>query len=375
VLSPELTDNVLRGLLRTVRYAHGWTSGAGVRVEETEIEREGVRIPATLLLPARGKGPFPGWIAMGGITRMGRFHPQLVRFGNALASSGAAVLLPEIPEWQKLEVPPSVTGPTLRGAIQTLGIHPEVLPGKVGLIGFSFGAPQVAIAAAREELADHVAGIVLFGGYCCLDRTLLFGLTGDHEWEGVDYSLTPDPYGRWVVASNYLADIPGCEDAHDVAAALRCLATATSDQRIPAWEPHHDAMIRDLRLALPKRHQALFDLFATPTTGTRPDRDECADIGLRLADACRRVDPLLEPAPDLAKVHLPTQLIHGRGDRLIPFTEGMRMVNGLPSTAEKSLTVTGMFAHSATHSPPGLFDKFREGTALFGAVRSLINTV
>ena len=366
---------MLRGMLRTMRYARSWKSGGNVVVHETEIERDGAWVPATLVLPTRQRGPLPGWIALPGVSRMGHSHPQLVRFANALACSGAAVLLPEVPEWRRLHVSPRATAPTIRGCIDLLRNRHDVHPGKIGLIGFSFGAPQVAIAAAREDLADHIAGIVLFGGYCDLERTLRCQLTGDHEWQGIRYALSPDPFGRWVVASNYLTDVPGHEDAGDVAAALRPLAAAASEQRIPAWEPHHDEMIEELRLALPMTRRALFDLFATSTTAERPGHEECLEMATKLARACRRVEPLLEPARDLGRVHLPTRLIHGRGDRLSPFTESLRLMQRLPETARRGVTVTGLFNHTADSSPGSLFERVREGVTFFGALRGLINTV
>lgn len=367
---------MLRGVLRTVRYARSWKVGADVQVQETTIEIEGKPVPATLVLPARRRDPLPGWIAVGGVSRMGRFHPQLVRFASALASSGAAVLVPEIPDWRSLKLRPRVTSPTIRACVKTLADRPEVRRGKLGLIGFSFGAPQVAVATASDDfLADHVAGVVLFGGYCCLERTLICQLTGDHEWEGVNYELIPDPYGRWVVASNYLTDVPGCEDAGDVASALHKLAAAASEQRVPAWALQHDETIEGLRLALPMRRRALFDLFATPTTRGRPGRSECRDMATRLAEACRRVEPLLEPSADLARIRVPTRLIHGRADRLIPFTEGLRLMGGLPETIRKAVTVTGLFSHSADKAPAARSDRVREGMMMFGALRGVINTV
>jgi hypothetical protein len=84
---------------------------------------------------------------------------------------------------------------------------------------------------------------------------------------------------------------------------------------------------------------------------------------------------LLEPTADLARVGLPTRLIHGRGDRLIPFTEGMRMMDGLPQGARAALTVTGLFNHSADSAPVRAVDRVREGIKMVGAIRGMINTV
>src|SRR5690606_13732427 len=88
---------MLKGSLRTLRYARGWRAGTDVVTEETAVRRANVDIPATPLCPAEHRGALPAWIALGGISCMGRTHPQLVRFAKALASSGAAVLIPEIP--------------------------------------------------------------------------------------------------------------------------------------------------------------------------------------------------------------------------------------------------------------------------------------
>jgi pimeloyl-ACP methyl ester carboxylesterase len=366
---------MLRGTLRTIRYIRGWQTGADISVQQVEIEREGTVVPATLLHPAGRDEALPAWVVLGGVSRMGRFHPQLMRFAGALASTGAVVLVPEIPEWRSLKVSPRPALPTIRGCIDLLAKRKEARPGKVGLAGFSFGAPQVAIAAAEEDLADRIAGIVLFGGYCSLERTVICQHTGDHEWEGVRYELNPDPYGRWVMGSLHLTDVAGCEDAGDVCAALHRLAAAASDLRIPAWDPRHDTLIGELRLALPPKRRALFDLFATPTTQTRPERSECLAMARSLAEACRRVEPLLEPGPHLAGVTVPTRLFHGRGDRLMPFTESMRLSQRLPSVAMSGLTVTRLFGHSADQMPHSLLERVREKATFLAALRGVINTV
>lgn len=366
---------MLRDVVRTCRYARSWKTSAEVSVRQIGIDRDGVSVPATLVVPAKARCRLPGWIAIGGVSRRGRFHPQLERFAEALSSTGAAVLVPEIPEWTRLDVSPRVTTPTIRACVDSLNGNPDVVPGRFGVIGFSFGAPGVAIAASRSGVADQIAGIVLFGGYCSLERTLTCQLTGRHEWNGVDRSLAPDPYGRWVVASNHLTAVPECEDAGDVATALRRLAAEASGRRIPAWDPYHDRMIGELRRALPERRRAIFDYFATPTDAVRPSEDECLAMAARLTAACRRVDPLLDPGEILKKICVPTQVIHGRGDRLVPFTEGLRLMSELPSDMRRGATVTSMFNHSADHVPESCVDRLMEGVKLFGALRRMVNTV
>ena len=98
-------------------------------------------------------------------------------------------------------------------------------------------------------------------------------------------------------------------------------------------------------------------------------------MAARLAEACRRLEPLLEPAAHLQDVRVPTRLIHGRGDRLIPFTECLRLVEGLPDESLEGHTVTGLFSHSADRSTGSLLTQVREKATFFGALRGVINTV
>jgi pimeloyl-ACP methyl ester carboxylesterase len=200
-------------------------------------------------------------------------------------------------------------------------------------------------------------------------------LTSEHEWEGQDYRLSPDPFGGWVVASNHLTRVAGCEGAADVAASLLRLATAASGQRISAWDPRHDELIRELRRALPMRRRPLFDLFARPSNEAWQDPEEGRRVAVLLADACRREEPLLDPAIALTRVSLPTRLIHGRGDRLIPFTEGLRLHDSLPAFWRRGLTVTAMFNHSADSAPAGLFDSALERLRMLRALHGMLTTV
>ena len=359
---------------RTVRYLRAWASGrASVRETELGIEREGGRVPARLILPAHLPGPYPGWVVLHGVTRPGLDHPQLVRFSRALGASGAAVIIPEVPEWKDLRLAPEVTAPTVEGAISLLDGHPEVAGNRYGLIGFSFGGPHALVAAAHHDIAPHLAGVVSFGGYCDLLSTVRFQLTGEHEWGGRLHRTRPDPYGRWVVASNFLTAAPGYQGAGDVARALWKLAAHTAESRIPAWLPDYDSVKERLREKVAPARREIFDLFA-PRSDRDPDRARAEAMLHPLVEGGHKVAPLMEPRPLLGRVHQPVQLLHGRGDRLIPYTESARLKEALPSRPGASLTVTRLFAHSTEE----VFPKLRalsEAWAFFRALQRILDIV
>jgi pimeloyl-ACP methyl ester carboxylesterase len=176
------------------------------------------------------------------------------------------------------------------------------------------------------------------------------------------------------VASNHLTDVAGYEDAGDVAQALHELANAASGTRISAWDPRHDALIARLRETLPPRRRELFDVFATPSTSETREPARQRALAVDLAGACRRMEPLLDPTLELARVGIPTQIIHGRGDRLIPFTESLRLMNGLPESSRRLLTVTSLFNHSADHKPPGIVDRAWENAKMLRAIHGVVTT-
>lgn len=240
------------GTKRALRYAASWLSrSADVRVAHVELLRDGVPIPARIVHPDRSRSALPAWILLHGITRPGFDHPQLTRFSRALAATGAVVLIPEISEWRDLELAPEAAVPTVDAALESLASLPDLSEGPYGLMGFSFGGPQALVASADERLAGRLAGVVSFGGYCSLERTIRFQLTGAHEWQGRTQHLRPDPYGRWIIGSNHLTAIPNHADAHDVADSLRRLAATAGDSQVPSWEPVWDELKEQLRSRLP----------------------------------------------------------------------------------------------------------------------------
>jgi dienelactone hydrolase len=363
-----------RATARTLRYVSTWLSDrAHLAVEEVELDREGTTIPASLLKPP-SQGPWPAWIVLHGVTRPGRNHAQLVRFARAVASAGCAVLVPEVPEWRALDLAPGLTRPTVRAALDALLADPDILGERVGLVGFSFGAPQAATAAADPDIAPHIRGVVGFGGYCDLERTLCFQFTGRHEWEGESYQARPDPYGRWIAGANYLTSIPDYSDMGEVAHALGTLAAAAGDRGLMAWDPSFDEDKEALRGSMQPRHRDIFDLFA-PRDGAEPDREHGEEMAHALARAARAVHPCIEPASRLAEIRCPVHLLHGRHDHLIPFSEGLRLAAALPNGIPGAATVTPLFGHSAQDPFPGPIKGLKEGVVFLRALRGIFGLV
>jgi len=365
---------------RTFRYIRSWLTGRHDLVTgEVALDREGTEVPATFVVPRRASRPdgarLPAWIVLHGITRPGREHAQLVRFTRALASGGCAVLIPEVPEWRRLELAPAKTLPTIVASLRALDAIDIVDETRVGLAGFSFGSPQAIAASAHPDLVGRLAGVVGFGGYCDLERTVLFQVTGHHEWAGTEERLRPDPYGRWIVAANYLTAVPGLEDCVRVADGLRWMAAAAGDRGVVAWDPLLDPVRAEVRARLVgPTERDVFGLLA-PDGGGAAEGPEAVELSHALADAARRVDPAIEPGPVLGAAPGPVHLLHGVRDHLIPYTEMLRLAALLPESALRQATITRLFAHSSQDPLPGVVEGARETVRFVRALSDLLAVV
>ena len=318
----------------------------------------------------RARRPRPGWVLLHGATRPGPRHPAIVRFAAALASAGGDVLVPEVRAWRRLDLDPAPAGRALAVAARHLCRDPSVRPGGVVLAGLSFGGPQALIAGAELAPEGLVRGVLGYGGYHSLEGTVRFALTGQLEWRERTEYLRPDPYGRWVIAANYLHRVPGCEDAADVSRALRRLAALAGDLGFMAWEPRSDPYKDEVMASVSPRNRQLFRVFAPPAAQD-PDPRRAEELAPLLVDAARAVHPDLELARALnGRALPPVRLIHGRADRLIPFTETLALHRFLRGRADAATTVTGLLAHS--RGSGASLAGVREAARFFGAIRGVM---
>jgi len=347
--------------LRTARFLRAYLKDAAssVREEETFVEVDGERREATLYLPDRPH-PAPGWVVLHGLTVPGRHHRAMKRFVRSLAASGAAVLVPDVPAWRELTLDLQAARRTIAAGARHLAGLPEVRPGGVGAVGFSFGATQALMAAADPEVQRDLRAVVSFGAYCDVARMVRCTFTGEHEWEGETHAMEPDPYGRWILAGNFLTDVPGMEGMEDVRAGAHALALEAGRRGVMAWDAEYDAMKREIRDGLSPDGREVWDLLAPPS-GTLPaDMDAARSLADAMGQAMLARFPDLDPRPHLGGVRGRIILSHGRADRLIPWTESLRLQALMPPTAGVATTITGLFAHSAHAGWMHPLDRVRE---------------
>ena len=347
--------------IRTARFLRTYVrGGAGpIREEETHLEVNGERREATLYLPD-ARRPVPGWVVLHGLTVPGRRHRAMTRFVRSLAGSGAAVLVPDVPAWRSLLLDLEGARDSIAAGARFLAKRPEVQPGGVGAVGFSFGATHALMAAADPALRRDLRAVVSFGAYCDVPRMVRCTFTGEHEWRGERHTMDPDPYGRWILAANFLTLVPGLEGMEDVRAAAHELALEAGRRGVMAWEAEYDTFKRELRGRLSPAAAEVWDLLAPPTGTIPADLNAARRLADAMAAAMMERHPGLDPQTLLPRLQGRIILSHGRADRLIPWTETLRLWSMMPPAADVSTTITGLFAHSAHAGLLHPLDRLRE---------------
>ncbi len=353
--------------LRSLRFARAWLGGpASLQEEELPLGGDTSGRDALLVRPHDGEA-HPTWIVLHGLTRPGREHPALLRFARSLAATGASVLLPEIPEWRELRLETAPLVPALLASLDRAEGHPACR-GPAVLAGFSFGCPQVLIAATDPRVSGRIAGILGFGGYADPERVVRFLFTGEHAWEGTRERLDPDPYGRWVMGANFLPRVPGHAGREPVAEILRELASRAGEMQVPADGPAIEGLRAGMEREVPPSHRELFRVFAPPA-GSLPEPNRAGEIAEGLCAALRGARGDADPRPFLSELRAPVRLIHGRSDRLIPWSETLRLEAAFPHDSDVHADLTGLFAHSKGSGRPAPWAAAAEGLGFLGALR------
>ena len=368
----------------TLRFLYRFARPAADPARERELllDVAGERRAATAYLPAGRGRRRPAWVLLQGVTVPGRHHAGVRRMARALAAAGHLALVPEVPSWTALHVDPRQAEPTVRAALACLAAWPGVDRGRVGLMAFSVAATW-ALEVAAGELGRDLRAVVGVGGYGDLRRMMRAMLVGEHEWAGRRWRYTPDPYGRWILGADLLPRLDGeaygrPEEREAAAWALHQLATTAGRNGARAGTSVYDPLIEQLRAAVPVGTRPAWDLLAPASRQLVPDRAAGLALADALAAAGLRAYPALEPAGRLDGLAVPTILLHGRGDVLIPFSETLRLAAELPPGARRSVTITGVFGHAKvweTGAPWNPAALARDVRQFVGTVRQLLESV
>ncbi|HSB69924.1 MAG TPA: alpha/beta fold hydrolase [Candidatus Methylomirabilis sp.] len=360
---PVAWDAVLSGLL-LVEVARPLTPGPLHRVtraparEPITFRGGGRNMVATLYRPVEG-GTGTGVILVHGVNETGKDDPSIVWLADLLARAGFVVLTPDFLGFKSLTLRTSDVE-ELVGSIQYLARpSSSIRPGRIGLIGFSYGAGPTIIAAADPRVRDHVQFVVSFGGYYDLQEVITFVTTGAYAFGDVRGRITPNEYSRWVFLRYNLQLISSTVDRE----ILKEIA------RVKARNPAADT--GPLATTLSPEGRAIYALLVNR------DPERAPGLVAALPPAVRDQIRFLSPSRVIQGLKARLFVVHSDPDDYMPVTESLRLAATLESRGNVRLTLLKSFEHVRPDFPPLTVGSFfrtylPEGGKLFGVIFDLL---
>jgi hypothetical protein len=256
----------------------------------------------------RACGPHPGIVVCLGVVPFGVDHPQVPILGKALARAGFAALLYWSPAMRDFRLDPQDVENIVL-AYHWLIEHPDVDPGRSGLLGTCVGGAFALMAAASPLIRDRVGFIGAYAPYSSMwtfarDIASATRSSGDgrEPWR-------VDPLTRKVFVHSLTAWLEPGE-----AERLRS-AFATEGGHLDGGGLTEDG-------------QAVYELL------TAPNADEAESELHRLPPIMQERLVALSPLNYLQDIHAPLiVLLHDRSDQVIPVGESRRLRTALAGHA------------------------------------------
>jgi pimeloyl-ACP methyl ester carboxylesterase len=314
-----------------------------------------------LYLPTR-KPVRGAWLISPGLHYDGPTDARMHRLAAILASAGNAVMSPAISELMSLRIAPAVTR-EVEDAFDALVQQPEVPKGaSVSVISISVGSLAALQLAASPRYAPRVARVVCFGGYGEPVEFLRFLLGRPGAENGAALN---DPLNKPVVFLTLLDHLPVViRDREALCATWRRYVHQTwprAELKLPG-SLAHVPIAESLATSLCAEDAELFLIGC----GALPGGRALADAALERAEGHYA---FLDPTAGIEQLSAPVHLVHGTGDRVIPFSQLHALRAASPRARVYPLRT---YEHSNAASPAELA---RRLPAAVADVMSLIRIV
>ncbi|MFB0517272.1 MAG: hypothetical protein ACETWG_11815 [Candidatus Neomarinimicrobiota bacterium] len=297
----------------------------------------------------------PALVIYHGATSYGEEHPALDNLARALAHVGLLVFVPRLPTLKAVIID-KASMRSMSMFYRYIQGYEGTCPGRISVAGTSFAGGLLLKALLDQEMQQPAPRAVLvYGSYCDLETTLRFILTGTVKARGVEVTVAPDRWGQVIFFYNYLDHVPGSFDREAVRAVLGYYILDRVDQGDAA------------RAMLPSKERRLADLILTP------GNPESTALAEKVLQHSRPVLEALSPSQFYPRIAFPFWILHGRDDRMVPYTEALALKRLLPRQVR--MHVSSLYSHKGLGNGGSLWRTLREGVGLVVYVGRFLRAV
>jgi Prolyl oligopeptidase family len=274
-----------------------------------------------------------------GLHPNGIYDPRFRAFAQTCANTGFYVVAPDLEDFRNVKV-------TLDSSRQLVGVLNEMtqhVPAKaqknIGVLGISYGAGPVFVAAGNPELRTRVDFLISVGGYYDFAHFLHFVVRGVHESNGDIHARKSQEWARMIFAINYLQHF-NVSEQEQIREVLWLLINSRYDeaaQGMGSLSTASQQFINEVRGGFSEENLQTFH------TIMARDRQSHAD----LSPSCvlERLNPEMR-----------FYLLHGKTDDLVPYEETEELAHALRATGHKNIysLTTASLTHVDLKEPEDL---------------------
>jgi len=281
---------------------------------------------ADLYLPGQGR-PEAGILLVPGVVRNAKDDPRLVAFATTLARARFAVLVPDLPSFNALQVHPEDAVP-ISAAFSYLVGHADLAPaGRAGITALSFAVGLSVLAALDEHIREQVRFILGVGGYYDMTETITFFTTGYFQKDARWQHLEPDLYPARVFLDSALDALQDPAD-RDVFESI---------EKLKLSNPTADTSLFAARLSPEGR--TLYDLLSNSDPRRTPEL-----LGHTPQPIQDMVSRLTLSNKDLTRLKARLMLVADPTDPMIPYTQSFELAHAVPK-GQAHVRLLGSLAH------------------------------
>jgi pimeloyl-ACP methyl ester carboxylesterase len=305
-----------------------------VQERETVIAGTRARVYAPADVPEHA---VPGLILVHGVHWKGIDEPRLRHFARTLAASGLTVLTPEIEELTDYRIDPA--------SVVTIGESAKLFAAQqstpsVGVLALSFAGGLALVAASEPAYAASFRFVATVGAHDDLGRVLSFFVTDEEPRpDGTTFHTHAHDYGTVVLEYSHAEDFFAPADVEVARATLRSVLHedfAAAEEKARALSPAGAAKMKQV--------------LAHDVHALAPEL--LAEI-----DRLRPGFAAVSPSAHVHELRVPTFVLHGAGDTLIPPSEAEWLAHDVPADALRLELVSQAMEHVGLEKTTPLLDR------------------
>ena len=278
------------------------------------------------------QGARAGIVLVPGVAARGRRDTRVVAIANTLARLDFTVLVPDMPGVRRYRMRTSDVR-EVADTFEWLASRPALAPpGHIGIAGFSYGVGPVLLAALQPDIRERVRFVLAVGGYYSLKNVVTYLTTG--------YYRVDQPAGTAASATNHLSPHPYSEAAF-IRSNLELLERPVDRGFFRDYASHITGNRMDEDEPVPAYlapdAQAFYNLLSNHRPAQVPALLD--KLSPRMRTELEGINPA---AHELSRLRADVILLHGRGDKLIPFTESIALAGALPASQVQLFLIDGL---------------------------------